>query len=93
MRTESLIGPFLQEVWIGGLQWTPWKLLMLFVSSVLVPPLWVALCMPLGHGYNKIPVIRFMVNLTSHVYLMVILILSSTLPICPVLRTTLFPCW
>ena len=34
-----------------------------------------------------------MANLPSHVYLMILLILSATLPICPVLRTTLLPCW
>ena len=34
-----------------------------------------------------------MAFLTSHIYLMVLLIISSTLPICPVLRTTLLPCW
>ena len=34
-----------------------------------------------------------MTNLTSHIYLMALLILSATLPICPVLRTSLWPCW
>lgn len=34
-----------------------------------------------------------MAFLTSHIYLMTLLILTSTLPICPVLRTSLVPCW
>lgn len=32
-----------------------------------------------------------MAYLTSHIYLMTLLILTSTLPICPVLRTSLLP--
>uniref|UniRef100_A0A0P5ALS6 No mechanoreceptor potential C n=1 Tax=Daphnia magna TaxID=35525 RepID=A0A0P5ALS6_9CRUS len=84
---------YLQEVWLGGLQWAPWKLLLLFLCCVVLPPVWLCLCLPLGHRYDKIPVIRFMAYLTSHIYLMTLLILTSTLPICPVLRTSLLPCW
>ena len=34
-----------------------------------------------------------MAYLTSHIYLMGLLILSSTLPICPIMRKSLIPCW
>lgn len=34
-----------------------------------------------------------MAYLTSHIYLMGLLILSSTLPICPIIRNSLIPCW
>jgi hypothetical protein len=47
-----------QEVWLGGLQWAPWKLLLLFLCCVVLPPVWLCLCLPLGHRYDKIPVIR-----------------------------------
>lgn len=82
---------YLQEVWLGGIQWASWKLLFVFLCCVALPPVWLGLCLPLGHGYDKIPVIRFMAYLTSHIYLMTLLILTSTLPICPIFRDSLLP--
>lgn len=49
----------------------------------------------LGHRYYKIPIIKFMSYLTSHIHLMILLCLTSVTPIYPVLpiRTNLFPFW
>jgi hypothetical protein len=49
----------------------------------------------IGHRYYKIPIIKFMSYLTSHIHLMILLCLTSVTPIYPVLpiRTNLFPFW
>lgn len=49
--------------------------------------------MPVGHKYNKVPIIKFMSYLTSHVYLMILLMVTGITPIYPVVRASLLPYW
>lgn len=65
----------------------------LFFAFIICPPLWVALTLPLGHKYNKIPIIKFMSYLTSHVYLMLFLLIVGITPPYPVVRPHLIPYW
>ncbi|TGZ31879.1 hypothetical protein DBV15_01189 [Temnothorax longispinosus] len=57
------------------------------------PPVWVVFALPLGHRYNNVPIIKFMSYLTSHIYLMVFLLLVGITPIYPVVRSNLIPYW
>lgn len=49
--------------------------------------------LPLGHKYNKVPIIKFMSYLTSHIYLMIHLMIVGITPLYPVVRPSLFPYW
>lgn len=49
--------------------------------------------LPLGHKYTKVPIIKFMSYLTSHIYLMLHLMFSGITPLYPVLRPSLMPYW
>lgn len=62
-------------------------------AFVLCPPVWVIFTLPLGHKYSKVPIIKFMSYLTSHIYLMILLALSGIVPPYPVVRPNLFPYW
>lgn len=67
--------------------------MLLFFLFILCPPVWVYFTLSLGHKYNKIPIIKFMSYLTSHVYLMILLMLVGITPIYLVVRSTLIPYW
>lgn len=47
----------------------------------------------MGHKFNKVPIIKFMSYLTSHIYLMTHLSIVGITPIYPVLRLSLVPYW
>lgn len=82
-----------QELWRGQLDWPAWKIILLFVTFILCPPVWIAFTLPMGHSYHKVPIIKFMSHLTSHVYLMLWLLLTAIFPVYPVLRPNLMPYW
>ncbi|KAK9890747.1 hypothetical protein WA026_012095 [Henosepilachna vigintioctopunctata] len=90
---HTVVQRYLQELWRGALNWTAWRTLLLFVVFIICPPVWIAFTLPLGHKYNKVPIIKFMSYLTSHIYLMCLLLIVAILPPYPVVRNTLLPYW
>ncbi|KAK2157499.1 hypothetical protein LSH36_190g04012 [Paralvinella palmiformis] len=76
---------YLSEVWMGHLShWSGWKMLVLFIMMLVVPPVWLALSLPFKHNFNKVPVIKFMSYLVSHIYLIVLFILTVVIPLVPI---------
>lgn len=67
--------------------------MLLFFAFIICPPVWVIFTLPLGHKFNKVPIIKFMSYLTSHIYLMIHLMIVGILPIYPVVRPSLVPYW
>ncbi|XP_025833800.1 serine/threonine-protein phosphatase 6 regulatory ankyrin repeat subunit A [Agrilus planipennis] len=90
---HTVVQRYLQELWRGSLNWTAWKILLLFICFIVCPPVWLAFTLPLGHKYNKVPIIKFMSLLTSHVYLMIFLLIVGITPPYPVVRASLIPYW
>lgn len=93
---HTVVQRYLQEIWVGQLvEWPDWQLLLVFLGCVFVPPVWVTMSMPFGPSYNKIPIVKFMSYLTSHIHLIVLLSLTAATPIVPILpiRTNLSPHW
>ncbi|XP_059366352.1 serine/threonine-protein phosphatase 6 regulatory ankyrin repeat subunit B-like [Carassius carassius] len=85
---------YLTDVWCGGLQWNSWKILLLFFCLLLFPPLWLALSLPLRHSFNTIPVMKLMSHLVSHVFLLVLFILTIVYPpMSPLSEGRLVPGW
>lgn len=84
---------FFQELWTGSLKWSAWRTMLLFLLFIICPPIWIFFTLPLGHSYYKVPIIKFMSYLTSHIYLMLFLMLVGITPIYPVVRNTLTPYW
>lgn len=84
---------YFQELWRGSLNWSAWRTLLLLVAFIVCPPVWVVFTLPLGHKYNKVPIIKFMSYLTSHIYLMLHLMIVGITPIYPVVRPSLLPYW
>ncbi|XP_026463425.1 uncharacterized protein LOC113366088 [Ctenocephalides felis] len=90
---HTVVQRYLQELWRGSLTWPAWKIMLLFFVFIIVPPVWVVFTLPLGHKYNKVPIIKFMSYLTSHIYLMIHLMIVGITPIYPVVRASLLPYW
>ncbi|XP_034945835.1 ankyrin-1 isoform X2 [Chelonus insularis] len=90
---HTVVQRYLQELWRGSLNWNAFRTILLFITFLVCPPVWVVFALPLGHKYNNVPIIKFMSYLTSHVYLMVFLLLVGITPIYPVVRPSLVPYW
>ena len=78
--SEYVVQQYLQEIWNGKLDWPAWKMLGFFFIFVFIPPVWFFFSLPLDLRTNKIPVIKFMAYLTSHIYFVVFLSLTCVLP-------------
>ncbi|GFG36261.1 hypothetical protein Cfor_08873 [Coptotermes formosanus] len=90
---HTVVQRYLQELWQGNLNWAAWRTMLLFFAFIFCPPVWVTFTLPLGHKYYKVPIIKFMSYLTSHIYLMVFLMLTGVTPIYPTVRPKLLPYW
>ncbi|XP_055708991.1 serine/threonine-protein phosphatase 6 regulatory ankyrin repeat subunit A isoform X3 [Phlebotomus papatasi] len=90
---HTVVQRYLQELWRGSLNWAGWKMMLLLVAFIVIPPVWIMFTLPLGHKYNKIPIIKFMSYLTSHIFLMLHLMVVGITPIYPVVRPNLAPYW
>ncbi|XP_075437754.1 uncharacterized protein LOC142476069 [Ascaphus truei] len=71
---------YLTEVWYGSLDWSAWKLVLLFFTFLACPPVWLVFSLPLKHRFNKIPIMKFMSYLASHIFLLVLFILTIVYP-------------
>jgi len=65
----------------------------MFLGFIACPPLWIVFTLPLWHNYSKVPIIKFMSYLTSHVYLMLLLQMVAITPYYKAARQNLFPYW
>ncbi|XP_044592745.1 serine/threonine-protein phosphatase 6 regulatory ankyrin repeat subunit C isoform X6 [Cotesia glomerata] len=88
---HTVVQRYLQELWRGPLTWSAFRTILLFITFLICPPVWIVFALPLGHKYNNVPIIKFMSYLTSHVYLMVLLLLVGIIPPFVVMRSNLLP--
>ncbi|XP_037747858.1 serine/threonine-protein phosphatase 6 regulatory ankyrin repeat subunit A isoform X3 [Chelonia mydas] len=85
---------YLTEVWYGSLKWAPWKIALLFVCFLACPPMWLVFSLPLKHRFNKIPIMKFMSHLASHIFLLILFILTIVYPpISPIYEGHMVPYW
>lgn len=68
---------YLSSVWAGNLNWSGLKFIMLFFAFLLCPPVWIVVSCPFGHRLAKIPVIKFMSYLASHIFFIVLLCMTT----------------
>ncbi|KAG7306284.1 hypothetical protein JYU34_008884 [Plutella xylostella] len=90
---HTVVQRYLQELWRGSLRWSGIKIMFLFVAFIFCPPVWMVFSLPVSK-YNKVPIIKFMSYLTSHIYLMTLLSLVAITPIHnSIFRDSLVPKW
>uniref|UniRef100_S4RQ16 Ion transport domain-containing protein n=1 Tax=Petromyzon marinus TaxID=7757 RepID=S4RQ16_PETMA len=84
----------LSDVWRGGLRWPSWCPALLLLGFLVCPPLWVAFSLPLGHRFTRIPIIKFLCHLASHLFLLSLFVLTVVWPpITPIAEGHLLPSW
>ena len=94
--SHASVQRYLSEVWTGHLShWAGWKMMMLFCALLFVPPVWLAFSIPNRHiRFNKVPVIKFMSYLVSHIYLVVLFTMTIVYPLVPLWESgNLIPHW
>ena len=73
---HSAVQKYLSDIWMGGLQISTSKILLLF-CSILFPPIFAIFCFPINFlRINKVPIVKMMLYLTSHIYLIALLTLT-----------------
>ena len=77
------------------MDWAGWKMMLVFLAMLFVPPVWLAFSLPIKHRLNRVPVIKFMSYLVSHVYLIALFVLTIVYPTKPIHRyqNDLMPQW
>ncbi|XP_011702388.1 PREDICTED: short transient receptor potential channel 2-like isoform X2 [Wasmannia auropunctata] len=89
---HTVVQRYLKELWQGSVNWNMFKTILLFIVFIVCPPVWMMFALPLGHKYNNVPIIKFITYFTSHIYLMVFLLLVGITPN-SVQRNSLIPYW
>jgi hypothetical protein len=86
---------YLSEIWTGHLShWSSWRVLLLFVFTLLLPPLWLVVSLPVGHRLDRVPVVKFIGYLVSHLYLIGLFIVCTVCPPIGIYDSAdLFPHW
>ena len=79
--SEYVVQQYLQEIWNGQLDWATWKLVGFFFLFVLIPPIWFFYSLPINYRMNKIPFVKFLSYLTSHIYFVLFLCLTCVIPL------------
>ena len=82
------IQKYLSDVWMGGIQWKTWKIVLLFAAFIFCPPVWIIFSLPLKHKYSKIPIFKFMSYLVSHIYFVALLVAVCAIPVFHIHETT-----
>ncbi|KAI3387547.1 hypothetical protein SNEBB_006262 [Seison nebaliae] len=78
---------YLSEIWYNApeeRQIKTWKLVLLFIAMLIFPPLWILLGFPIL-PFSRIPVVKFMIDLVSHIYWLFLLCCVTIFPIQPVI--------
>lgn len=92
--SHPAVQTYLTDLWLGSRRWDSWKILMLFFCLLFCPPLWLALSLPLRHSFNTIPIVKFLSHLVSHIFLLVLFILTIVYPpVSPLSQGRLVPGW
>ncbi|XP_074641301.1 uncharacterized protein LOC141899048 [Tubulanus polymorphus] len=85
---------YLSEVWMGNLHWQTWKIVLVFLVFLLLPPIWIAFSLPFKHKYNRVPIIKFLSYLVSHIYFITLLVIVTVYPLTPIWQSgNLIPHW
>ncbi|XP_033121320.1 serine/threonine-protein phosphatase 6 regulatory ankyrin repeat subunit C-like isoform X2 [Anneissia japonica] len=68
---------YLSVIWMGGLDWASWRIILLFFTFIFLPPVWIVFSLPLKQRFNRLPIIKYMSYLVSHIFLIVLLVLTT----------------
>ena len=91
--SEYVVQQYLQEVWDGGPKWSAGRMIGWLALFILIPPVWFFFSIPINYRMNKIPVVKFLALITSHLYFVLFLCLTAVISPDSTVRTSLLPYW
>lgn len=83
---QHAVQKYLTDVWIGNLKWAGWMFLLLFFGFLICPLIWIVVSCPFIHRLSKIPIIKFMSYLVSHIFFIAILTFTTVNPWLPLYK-------
>lgn len=78
--SQHAVQKYLTDVWMGNLKWPNSSFILLFFAFLICPLVWIAVSCPIGHKFHKIPIIKFMSYLSSHIFFIVFLSVTIVFP-------------
>jgi hypothetical protein len=88
--SNFIIQQTFSDIWDSNLKMGSLKMIGIFILFLL-PPIWLLLSLPIpirfkknGLVFNRIPIIKFLCFLVSHIYLMILLFLTCVQPLKPI---------
>ena len=77
---HTAVQSYLGSKWRAGRNWSMSKVLAIFCVAFMLPPLWVALSLPWNNNYSRVPLVKFICQLISHIYFMLLFIFMLVIP-------------
>ena len=65
---------------MGNLTWSNTSFVLLFFVFLICPLVWIIISTPIGHKFHRIPIIKFMSYLSSHIFFIAFLSVTIVFP-------------
>ncbi|XP_028406292.1 serine/threonine-protein phosphatase 6 regulatory ankyrin repeat subunit B-like isoform X2 [Dendronephthya gigantea] len=77
---HTAVQSYLGSKWRAGRNWSMSKVLAIFFGAFIAPPVWVALSLPWNNNYSRVPLVKFICQLISHLYFMLLFVFTVVIP-------------
>ena len=77
---HTAVQSYLGSKWRAGRNWSISKVLAIFFFAFAIPPVWAALSLPWNNNYSRVPLVKFICQLISHLYLMLLFVFMLVIP-------------
>lgn len=77
---HTAVQSYLGHKWRAGRNWSVSKVLLIFFAAFLLPPIWLALSLPWNNNYSRVPLMKFICQLISHLYFMLLFVFMLVIP-------------
>lgn len=77
---HTSVQSYLGSKWRAGRNWRMSKVLAIFFVAFTLPPVWVALSLPWNNNYSRVPLVKFICQLISHLYFMLLFVFMLVIP-------------
>jgi hypothetical protein len=77
---HTAVQSYLGSKWRAGRNWSISKVLAIFFVAFVLPPVWAALSLPWNNNYSRVPLVKFICQLISHLYFMLLFVCMLVIP-------------
>lgn len=77
---HTAVQSYLGSKWRAGRNWKISKVLFIFFVAFIFPPIWICLSLPWNNNYSRVPLVKFICQLISHLYFMLLFVATLVIP-------------